>query len=684
MSFANILKKEAMGKNTTSAKTEEVMDIISFIESPIGLRFTDELQMASLFPVQKFILKLYYGLNLDTTTKNIRIPKSWKFSGKVDPAQFYFFTEAEYLEYLYNEGRCNIKFQDGKQRRELVLAIGRRSGKSTISAMIAAYETYKLLRLKNPQGYYGLTPHSRIQVCSVAPTTEQSAILYNEIKKHFMACPYFKPYMSHTTQKFVQFQSPHDVEVHGTADKGGISSLRVTFFSSNSKGLRGAANIVAILDEYCFFPKEGSSSDEAVYQSVSPSMATFSPKDPKDPRTPTGPVESRLIMISSPYSKSGVFYEKYESARSGLSGSDDILMIQAPTWEVNPTVPSDFLAGEYKKNPDIFNCEYGAQFSDSVKAWIEDPEILKPCLDPQLKPEEKSKPRIAHFMGLDLAVKKDRTAIALVRPENDKYKLVYHEQWQAGVPWEKLNPHLSAPWFPYAKTLEGEETLKFEAIADWIKALHSRFYITEGLFDQWSGASFEQSLQKRDLNHIVSQYFSKSDSSLMYNAVKQLVYHEKLWLYNYPCNLNSTDERYKSLKNSFHIQELLELEAKIEGKTMVVVEAPQVNGKHDDFSDAFVRAVWLCMQAVGKNKGQGMNFGKGSILAGGGGMAGGLYRGVGFDPANEDNWVNGMPPAVSALPPNVSGQLRAIRDPGSPAVSQRPSSALQRRLRLRR
>ena len=35
-----------------------------------------------------------------------------------------------------------------------------------------------------------------------------------------------------------------------------------------------------------------------------------------------------------------------------------------------------------------------------------------------------------------------------------------------------------------------------------------------------------------------------------------------------------------------YIQELLELQAKVQSKHIITVEAPQVQGKHDDMSDA--------------------------------------------------------------------------------------------------
>lgn len=62
----------------------------------------------------------------------------------------------------------------------MILSIGRRSGKTTISACIAAYETYKLISKGDPQGYYGLPHSNNIQIISVATDKDQAGLLYRQ------------------------------------------------------------------------------------------------------------------------------------------------------------------------------------------------------------------------------------------------------------------------------------------------------------------------------------------------------------------------------------------------------------------------------------------------------------------------------------------------------------------------
>lgn len=565
------------------------MDIMEFIESPHGLKFSKELSEAGLFPVQKFILKMFYNLPLEVNQKVIKIPKSWRHAQ--DESAMYHFTEQEYLEYLYNEGRCNIKEQD-HDRRELLLVCGRRSGKSTMSAMIGTYETYKLLRKSNPQKYYGMPEGTSIQICAVATSMDQAAILYKEVRRHFNNCDFFRPFMDNETQTQALFSTPQDL------DTGQKPSVRITFYSSVAKGLRGPANIVGILDEAAFFNKSGQASAQEVYQALSPSLAQFSPKDPNDSSKPLGTSEGRLIMISSPYDKSGLLYEQCELALSGSAGAKGLLMIQAPTWEVNPTISVDYFEKEYEKDPIIFLTEFGAEFTDKVKTWIERDEDLLACVNEDAKPLVKGKPLEPHYMGLDLAVKGDRTVVSLTKVEDNKIKLVYHEQWQAKTNWYDINPHLDKPMTSYAERLQDQEILDFEEIADWIKEITKRFYVAEGLFDSFEGLGFEQLLQKRGINQVKMKNIMSTSASEHYQSFKNMMYLEQLELYNYVKHQSDVEPTAIAP----YLQEMLDLESTAKGKRLLIVEAPKVRGKHDDFADSLVRAVWLAIDPMSKKK----------------------------------------------------------------------------------
>ena len=233
----------------------------------------------------------------------------------------------------------------------MVLSIGRRSGKTTISACIAAYETYKLIKKENPQKFYGLPASNNIQIISVATDKDQAGLLYQEVSGHYRNCAFFGPYTANNTLSYARFQTPADVEKYGRyiEDPTAKATLKVTFRSCVAKGLRGAGNICVILDEVAHFTETGQSGAEEVYNAVVPSTSAYSAKDPDNPTVPIGEVEGRVILISSPLGRQGLFYNIFQIGMRGGQAADNILSVQAPTWEVNPTVPAQEFEKHYLK-----------------------------------------------------------------------------------------------------------------------------------------------------------------------------------------------------------------------------------------------------------------------------------------------------------------------------------------------
>lgn len=580
-------------KDTGSEFNEDRGDFLNVIE------FIEKFKLLpyGLFPVQKFIVKLYYNIPLDDKEKTIRVTD--KFGGEV----LHNFTEKEYLEFLYASGRCNIKEQDGRERRELILVLGRRSGKSELSSIFAAYELYKLLHRGFPQQYYGMPSASEIRVLCVANDKEQASIVFGNMQGHLDSVDYFKDSIANATQTFLKFRTAHDKKKFGPEGKASISA---TFKSSIAKGLRGRGIICAILDEIAFFVDNGKSSAERVYSALTPSLAQFAPKDPKNRQRPLilpdgteASSEGRMILISSPDAKDGFFYRQYVKAMSNDKGSENMLVIQAPTWEVNPTLPRSYYEVEYHKDPVSFMTEHGAQFSDRVRGWIQDARELLDCVDRDMRPSVRGLPKEAHFAGVDFGLVKDGTAVSLTRIRDGRIDLAYHEAWYAGKKWKEVNPHLEYPLVEYALTLQNQKRLDIEAIADWLKALSKRFYIHKGVFDQWAGVVFEQIMHKRGLHQFEMRNFFSSDSSNMYQTLHLYMLNRTLRLYDWP--VLGYDENGKPRAHSPMIQELLELQATSAGKNIVIVEAPQIEGKHDDVSDSLARSVLLAAEYIREN-----------------------------------------------------------------------------------
>ncbi len=464
---------------------------------------------------------------------------------------------------------------------------------SALSSLISAYEVYKLLSRGHPQAYYGMPAGSEIRLLCIANDKDQASIVYGDVQAHVEAIEYFKSSVANSTQTFMRFRTENDRKKFGNDGKGTIVA---SFKSSVAKGLRGRGVICSVMDEIAFFQDVGQTGAESIYRAMSPALAQFSPKDPKNRHIPLGPSEGRMILISSPDAKEGFFYRQCQLAMSNSRGSSDMLLIQAPTWEVNPTLDRSYYDKEYFKDPKAFATEHGAQFSDRVRGWIEDSRDLNDCIDENLKPKTNGLPKEMHFAGVDFGLSNDGTSIALTRLNEGKIELAYHEIWYPKISWKVANPHLSSPISNYCLGLQNTTRLDIDEIAEWFLLLSKRFYIYKGVFDQWAGPVFEQVLHKKGLHQFEMRNFFANDSSQMYQNFMMFILNKQIRLYDYPTP--EGDGRRSPL-----IQELLELQATHHGKNVLIVEAPKVAGKHDDQSDALARSVLLASEYLQNNPG---------------------------------------------------------------------------------
>jgi len=552
---------------TPTLKDEVERNIIEFCESTWGLGLGTSPELPPLFPVQKFILKCYYNVPLDDKEHRIII------KDRFNEQELFRFTEIEYLAYLRNEGRINIKEVTGDpkdNRPHLILIIGRRGFKTSTIAIISAFENYKLLKKYCPQQYYGIPGDAEIRVSCIATNQEQASELFRQITGHVERADCFKRFRNKPTMSYMQLRSQRDIDKYG---QDGRPSIRIVASPCSGRGIRGRNNIVAIMDEMAYFFESDSSddkSDKNIYEAVTPSVAKFN--------SPEGEPHGRIICISSPHTKSGKFHEIYQ--RSMESTCNDLLMIQAPTWEIDYTLSPKFLRSRYYENPVSFMAEFGAEFSDRVTGWIENEQVLRVNIIPGLREKTQSYERIPHFMGTDIGLKNDGTAVAITHIVKENV---------GGILKDCIE--LDCAEVRYAKD-EGKEYFSPEEMADWFDAFTKKFFITKGVLDQYYGMAILPLLKKKGHHQFEILDVTRELSSRIYQNLMSKMLDASLRI---PEGVEREVDG-KRIKDLDLVREMLRLRCNSPSGTnkyIIVVEAPELKGIHDDLSDAYARSVYL-------------------------------------------------------------------------------------------
>jgi hypothetical protein len=269
----------------------------------------------------------------------------------------------------------------------------------------------------------------------------------------------------------------------------------------------------------------------------------------------------------------------------------DFLMIQAPTWEIHQTLSSQFLRARFAENPVAYVCEYGAQFSDRVSAWIENEQDLRLNVIPGLTEKKMSYERLPHFMGIDIGMKNDGTAIAICH-------IVKKEV--GGVMRDLIE--LDMCDVRYAKD-EDKEHFRIEELADWIASYRDKFFIVKGITDQEYGMALVPLLHDKGMKQVQTISFTRDLGSKVYSNLMTRMLDGGLRIPEGESRLVDG----KKTKDLPLVTELLRLQCTHHSKYIITVEAPEVKGVHDDLCDAFARAVYLASEYMSNAGGIAMN-----------------------------------------------------------------------------
>ena len=455
-------------------------------------------------------------------------------------------------EYLNARNECWPSIKDDLEElfngkyNEAVFCEAIGAGKSYKSSIIIAYMVYRVLCLKDPQGYFGLARGSLICFINMSIRAEQSKkVVFGEIKVRIDHSPWFNN------------RYPPDPDIR--------SELRfkkdVIVFPGNSKETfpLGFNILGGVMDEAAFYTETDS-------RDVAEDMFNALYSRIKNRFGDKG----LLVMISSPRYVDDFIEKKIREAET----NKNIFARRKKLWE---SKPAHYFTGEWidfdgykipvqyemesRRNPEIFKRDYMAIPSLALEPYVKQFDLVEKSIDPALEDPVDGDGRFKvwfkgngekwHFMHIDLSHKRDATGLAMVHSEGD-------------IVLADLMMRIKAP--------PGGEIF-FSQIRGIIFDLKKiGFYIRLITFDGFQSIDSMQILEKKGFQ---CELLSVDRDTAAYDTMKDKIYSGKFRCYRY--------EPY--------LQEMRRLEL-VNG---IKVDHPPIHGSKD-VTDAVAGAVYSCVK----------------------------------------------------------------------------------------
>ncbi len=216
---------------------------------------------------------------------------------------------------------------------EAWLVVGRRGGKSLILAVIAVF----LAVFRDWSEH--LVPGESALVQIIAVDRKQARVIFRYARAMLMRVPALK--------SLVLREDSDTIEL--------TNGIAIEITTASYRAVRGYTVVAALLDEVAFFRSDESANpDSEILDALRPAMASIP--------------NAILLCASSPYSKRGVMWDAHKEhyAKDG----DPVLVWQAPSKRMNPTIPQALIDRAYDRDPLSAAAEYGAEFRSDIAAFI--------------------------------------------------------------------------------------------------------------------------------------------------------------------------------------------------------------------------------------------------------------------------------------------------------------------------
>ena len=215
--------------------------------------------------------------------------------------------------------------------KETFLIVGRRGGKSFISALIAVY----LAVFKDWSEF--LRPGEIGYIMCIASDRKQAGVVLSYVRA-ILRLPIFKGMVVNETKEEIELNNQVAIAVH----------------TCSYRSLRGFTVLAAVCDEIAFWRHEGANPAKEILTALRPAMGTVP--------------DSLLLCISTPYSRTGPLYEAFRDKYQ--KDDPDSLVWVAPTREMNPTIDQKIIDKALKEDYSAARAEWMAEFREDVETFL--------------------------------------------------------------------------------------------------------------------------------------------------------------------------------------------------------------------------------------------------------------------------------------------------------------------------
>jgi len=443
------------------------------------------------------------------------------------------------------------KYYKKYTKNEIILQLGKGSGKDFTSTVACAYIVYKLLCLKDPARYFGKPSGDAIDIINVAINAAQAKNVF------------FKGFKT-KIEKSEWFAGKYNAKAESIEfDKG------ITVYSGHSEreSHEGLNLILAVLDEISGFAQEvGTGNDQGktadnIYKAFRASVDSRFPDLGKVallsfPRFPgdfisqkyeASIMEKEVITYTHKFVMNPDFPDDLEGNYLEIFWDEDqitsykypgVFALKRPTWVVNPTRKiDDFRLAFFTDMGDAMQ-RFACVPTFASDAFFKQKDKLEKCMtlrnpidsnkrfDESFKPD----PDKVYFVHADLAQKHDKCAVAIAHV--DKWVNL-----QVVKDYEQVAPIIIVDavvwWEP---KVEGPVNLS--DVKQWIQNLRRQgFNIGMVTFDRWQSFDIQQELQAVGIRTDTVSVGKKH-----YEDLAMMIYEERVAMPYIPLLLDEMSE----------------------------------------------------------------------------------------------------------------------------------------------